>query len=496
MKKLIKILCFVALIAMMVPCIAFASGGETYSTTVKEAGIQLREAMVARQASCTIYYKLPLSQKFDNKTINDLASDIYTEAVKHTGNPVEGDYLHFQNNGYRIAASAKGGQDAYYTKLDFTLYYYTTAKQEQELTKAIDALKKELALDGKSDYDKLHEIHDYMMNNIAYDYESKATQNNTLCHTAYSALIKKKAVCQGYATLYYRMALEYGIDCAIVTGKSHGENHAWNLVKLGDDWYNLDATWDACTHTHEYFLIGGDEFADHERDAQYKTPDFVATHHMCKDSYETGIVEHKEMKTITPATMKKDGKIVTSCEKCKAVLSTETIHRIGKVSLSNNKVVYNGKVRTPSVIVQNSKGEKLDKKAYTVTSAKGRKNVGTYTYTIKFKGNYYGKKTLKMTIVPKAPASSKPAATKGGFTAKWKKVSGTQHDGYQIQYATQKNFAKGKKNVTVKGTKATSKKISKLTAKKTYYVRVRTYKKVGKTTYYSAWSKTQSVRVK
>lgn len=496
MKKIITVLLSVVLIATMIPCTVFAAGVETYVTTIEEAGAQLRTAMVARSENCEINYKLPLSADFNNNTINKLASDIYTEAVKHTGNPVEGDYLHFVNSGYRISASAKGGQDAYYTKLIFSMGYYTTAQQEEELTKAVDRLKQELALDGKSDYDKLHELHDYMMNNIEYDYESKELQNNNLCHTAYNALIKKKAVCQGYATLYYRMALEYGIDCCIVTGRSHNENHAWNLVKLGNDWYNLDATWDACSHTHEFFLVGGVEFKDHVRDAQYKSPDFVKTHHMCEDSYETGIVEHKEKYIITPATTTKDGRIVTVCQKCGETLTSQVIHKASSIWLSADEVVYNGKEQSSAVVVRNSKGEILDKKYYTVIKPKGRKNVGTYTYTIRFKEYYSGSKTVKMTVLPKAPTAQKPVAANKSFTAKWKKSTKNQYDGYEVQYSTVKNFAKNKTLVKVKGTKATSKKISKLKAKKTYYVRVRTYKKVGKKLYYSGWSKTHSVKVK
>ena len=77
----------------------------------------------------------------------------------------------------------------------------------------------------------------------------------------------------------------------------------------------------------------------------------------------------------------------------------------------------------------------------------------------------------------------------------WKKQA-TQTTGYQLQYSTDKNFKKGNKTVTVKGAKTTSKTISKLTKGKKYYVRVRTYKTVNKTNFYSGWSKSSSVTVK
>ncbi|MBR1763701.1 MAG: fibronectin type III domain-containing protein, partial [Eubacterium sp.] len=81
------------------------------------------------------------------------------------------------------------------------------------------------------------------------------------------------------------------------------------------------------------------------------------------------------------------------------------------------------------------------------------------------------------------------------FTAKWSKQA-TQTTGYQIQYATNSKFTKNKKTVTVKGTKTTSKTVSKLKAKKKYYVRVRTYKTVNGKKYYSGWSKAKTVTTK
>jgi hypothetical protein len=76
---------------------------------------------------------------------------------------------------------------------------------------------------------------------------------------------------------------------------------------------------------------------------------------------------------------------------------------------------------------------------------------------------------------------------------KWKKVSGVT--GYQIQYGVKRSL-KGAKKVTIPKAGATSKKIKKLKAKKKYYVRIRTYKKVNGRSYYSAWSAKKSKRTK
>lgn len=75
----------------------------------------------------------------------------------------------------------------------------------------------------------------------------------------------------------------------------------------------------------------------------------------------------------------------------------------------------------------------------------------------------------------------------------WKKVSGVT--GYQIQYATKRNFSNAKKK-TVKKSSTTKLTIKKLKAKKKYYVRIRTYKKVSRKKSYSDWSKAKGIRTK
>lgn len=101
-------------------------------------------------------------------------------------------------------------------------------------------------------------------------------------------------------------------------------------------------------------------------------------------------------------------------------------------------------------------------------------------------------KKVKKVTKPKKTKITKLTSAKKSFTVKWKKVSCT---GYQIQYSTSSKFKKAK-TVTVKGSKKTSKKISKLKKGKKYYVRVRAYKTVNGKKVYGSWSAKKSVRVK
>ena len=79
------------------------------------------------------------------------------------------------------------------------------------------------------------------------------------------------------------------------------------------------------------------------------------------------------------------------------------------------------------------------------------------------------------------------------MTITWKKSSAVT--GYQIQYSTSKTFSKAVTK-TVKSYKTTSLKVNNLTVGKTYYVRIRTYRKYGGSTYYSKWSTAKHVKIK
>ncbi len=160
---------------------------------------------------------------------------------------------------------------------------------------------------------------------------------------------------------------------------------------------------------------------------------------------------------------------------------------VSSCKLSTTTYTYNGKVKTPNVTVKNSAGKTLKKNTdYTVKYATGRKNPGKYKVTITFKGNYTGTKTLYFTINPAKTKVLKITPAKKSLKVYVSKKS-TQVSGYQIQYATNKSFKSAKtKNLT--SYKTTSVTLKGLSAKKTYFVRVRTYKTVSGKKYYSGWS--------
>ena len=208
-----------------------------------------------------------------------------------------------------------------------------------------------------------------------------------------------------------------------------------------------------------------------------------------------------KQKSITAATEKTSGYIRYKCENCNAT-NLKTIAQIKSVTISSSSYEYNGFKKTPSVLVKDSKGNKLKKDTdYTVSYSSGRKNPGKYTVKVEFKGNYKGSITKSFTIKPKnTKITNIVSKSKTKVQVAWKKQS-TKTSGYEIQYSTTSNFSgKTTKTLVISSNKTTKKTISSLKSNKRYYVRVRTYvneKKNGKITkIYSKWSGVKSIKCK
>ncbi len=222
---------------------------------------------------------------------------------------------------------------------------------------------------------------------------------------------------------------------------------------------------------------------------------------ICGDSYTEllPVVGHDYQRVTVKATTSKNGSIQKKCKFCGDVSEAVPIAYPKTVALSKSSVTYTGKAQKVSVKVKDSAGRAVASANYSV-SYSSNKNVGEATVTVKFKGNYTGSVKKTFRILPKGTSLSKVSAKSKGFSAKWKKQA-SQTNGYQLQYSTNSKF-KGKdaKTVSIKKNRTTSKSVSKLKAKKKYYVRIRTYKTVKikrkNVTLYSAWSKAKAVKTK
>ena len=153
---------------------------------------------------------------------------------------------------------------------------------------------------------------------------------------------------------------------------------------------------------------------------------------------------------------------------------------------------YTGKNITQSITVKYNGKTLKNGTDYTV-SCSNNKSIGTATVKIAGKGSYTGTITKTFKINPAKQEIQKLTAKSKAFFVDWaQKGSAT---GYEIQYATNSKFTSAKK-VTITNNKTDTKTISKLSGKKKYYVRVRSYTTVKGTKYYGAWSASKSVTTK
>lgn len=447
--------------------------------------------------------------------------------------------------GIKYAYSSNGA--GYLTKIEITPQIsYTGA--ETKIDKFVAGIDEAVAKikNDRSDvsvYATTKAIHDYLCNRLTYNYDAVGKLDAYKSAHSVGPVFTESSpsvVCEGYARSFKILCDAFDIPCVLIIGKGKDEAHLWNYVQMEGRWYAVDVTWDdKSSISYQYFLVGQSDMSTHKPistgfaengtvsfvfptlSPTFYQPETIEPGHVhkwnngeitkkatCKEEgvktyrcTSCGTVKtetiaklttHSYAEKLTPATTTKNGSIKSVCTACGDVASSKTIYKASGVKLSYSTKVYTGKMMSPKVYVKDSKGNTISSKYYTISKPSGRKNTGKYTYTIKFKGNYSGKKTLTLTINPKAPTLTTPAAGSKAVTVKWKKGLKTQVTGYEVRVATNSKFTKNVKKATVTKYSTVSKKMTKLKAKTKYYVQVRAYKTVKvsgtKVKIYSTWS--------
>ena len=150
-----------------------------------------------------------------------------------------------------VAGFSKDGS-TFYIKLDKP--YKNYEKEMKKFNDAVDDFLADIDKSGTDDEIAL-EIHNKLIDMIAYDTDAAEKNSNDLAHTAYGALVENSAgkantaVCDGYSQAYVYLLQQCGINGAVILGyagnsKADAGGHAWSVVELGKDWYEVDSTWD------------------------------------------------------------------------------------------------------------------------------------------------------------------------------------------------------------------------------------------------------------
>lgn len=357
---------------MTASTVSTVSAAVSASTTISSIGADLREAMKAREKTFTFMYRLPFSDNDD--AFASLMEKVMNKAFEHTGDPEEGDYLKYHFSSYN--ASAKINSDG---TARITIYneYYTTAAQEAKVTEKIDSLISQWNLESKSDYEKAKLIYDYICSSVSYDYEHLNDPNYKLQYTAYAALINGTSVCQGYANLAYRLLLEAGLDCRIISGTANNGPHAWNIVKLGDLYYNLDSTWDSrqSDNQYRYFLKNNKNFLDHTRYSEYSSAAFNQSYTMDVNNYSPEV----------PVIVEPAPTALSKLSPVKKGLKVSWKAQSGLVNgshITGYQIRYSGKSNMSSAKKVTVKGYKTVTKTITNLTPKKRYYVQIRTYKI------------------------------------------------------------------------------------------------------------------
>ena len=279
----------------------FGSSTGQYFSDYDSAVLYLRKQMVSRETEINLNF--PESWFTSHK--DGLYWDLLYDAMKcdDSSTGQEGDALLYGYACCNVSYSTAG-----YIK--YTMAYHSNAEQEAKLTEAVAQTMTTLQLNGLSEAKKITKIHDYICNHVDYAYNSTEEQ----IYTAYGALCTGKAVCQGYAVLFYRLCKEAGLSVRIISGTGNGGPHAWNIVRIGSKYYNMDCTWDgqdAATY-NEFLLKSEADFRDHTRESwkvagsrylDYTSAEFNTQYPMTEKSWDDTYA-HSEEATSGAVTLK------------------------------------------------------------------------------------------------------------------------------------------------------------------------------------------------
>ena len=144
-----------------------------------------------------------------------------------------------------------------------TVKIHKFSSGNKKVDKKVRSVIKKYIKPKMSTAERVRVIHDYIISNCNYDYKNYF--KGKIPKSSYSpvgVLLKKKAVCQGYAETFQLFMDALGIPCCMVTGLAGDDedgwgSHGWNRVKIGKKWYHVDTTWDDGDYyvRYKYFLV-------------------------------------------------------------------------------------------------------------------------------------------------------------------------------------------------------------------------------------------------
>ena len=164
--------------------------------------------------------------------------------------------------------------------VDLTLSYEMDIQQRRQMQERIDEVADyiQLCLGNLSEYEKVKGVYEYLINNSVYDLNNGG---QTIC----PILVEGRGVCASYAKSTQYLLNKLGIQALVVSGTARGDGHAWNIVRIDGDYYQVDTTWGdpvsddgSQTLSYTYFcLTSWEMYSDHTPGGDLPVPDCTAT---------------------------------------------------------------------------------------------------------------------------------------------------------------------------------------------------------------------------
>lgn len=212
-------------------------------------------------------------------------------------------YKVYYQNPY-ILGVKRFGYD-YQDMVFYVEYAYSAEELEQmreEIYTEANNILEEVVTDNMDDEEKRRVIYGYLEDNCEYDYDAldDAKENNykktdddqyEYAFNTYGIVVKKKGVCQSFAYSYKLLCAMSGVECNVMTGYLDGSlPHAWNVVKIDDEWYQTDSTNNANVAGIPYFLYNCDsgtaEKTGFTEDVLYELDDELEDYESANREYE------------------------------------------------------------------------------------------------------------------------------------------------------------------------------------------------------------------
>lgn len=256
--------------ALQLPPEVIASSADLQISTADSArtGEGFEITVIPADDAGFVDYRL---QIYELNTWDDEETAYYTVYLRHSDTPVF-EYVFYDTGTFRIDVT--GTREDQSGAIVSTDVYVTQGASGTTVAEKVQTIVAECSSAANTEYDRALWLHDWLTANANYDYDYSI-------YGADGVLMRGTGVCDSYSKAYQLLLRAMNIETMREIGQAGGGNHAWNLVKIEENWCQVDCTWDdpgsGGSENHDYFGITDTMMArDHSWSGSYPNCDSLA----------------------------------------------------------------------------------------------------------------------------------------------------------------------------------------------------------------------------